>query len=297
MKPATGLSTALPTGPPTAPQTGLPTALSTAPPTARVDVLGVGISTVNRDTAVQTIASWIERRERHYVCVTGVHGVMESQRDPDLRRIHNASGLTVPDGAPMVWAGRRAGAAGMSRVCGRDLMLDTLAMAARRGWGSYLYGGAEGVPELLSERLAELLPPVRIVGGYSPPFRPLTPEEDEEVVDRINASGAEFVWVGLSTPKQERWMAAHRSRLTAPVLLGVGAAFDFHAGLRPEAPRWIQQRGLEWSYRLAKEPRRLWRRYLRNNPEYLARIALRPPRLTDPGPDPDPRPDPEPERV
>jgi N-acetylglucosaminyldiphosphoundecaprenol N-acetyl-beta-D-mannosaminyltransferase len=255
---------------------------ATVIPAARVDVLGVGISTVNPGTAVQAIASWIERRERNYVCVTGVHGVMESQRDPGLRRIHNGSGLTVPDGAPMVWAGRRAGADGMSRVCGRDLMLETLAVAARRGWGSYLYGGAEGVPELLSERLGERLPGLRIAGTYSPPFRPTTPEEDEEIVDRINASGADLVWVGLPTPKQERWMAAHRSRLTAPVLLGVGAAFDFHAGLRPEAPLWMQQRGLEWSYRLAKEPRRLWRRYLRNNPEYLARIALRPPRLMDP---------------
>jgi N-acetylglucosaminyldiphosphoundecaprenol N-acetyl-beta-D-mannosaminyltransferase len=252
------------------------------PATPRVDVLGVGISAVNPATAVQAIASWIERRERHYVCVTGVHGVMESQRDPDLRRIHNGSGLTVPDGTPMVWAGRRAGAAGMSRVCGRDLMLETLTAAAARGWGSYFYGGAEGVPELLSERLAERLPGLRTVGAYSPPFRPLTPEEDGEIVDRINASGADLVWVGLSTPKQERWMAEHRSRLTAPVLLGVGAAFDFHAGLLPEAPLWMQRHGLEWSYRLAKEPRRLWRRYLRNNPGYLARVMVRPPRLMDP---------------
>lgn len=248
----------------------------------RVDVLGVGISAVNPGTAVGRIAEWIGRREPHYVCVTGVHGVMESQRDPDLRRIHNDSGLTVPDGMPMVWAGRRAGADWMSQVTGTTLMFDTLVAAADHGWGSYFYGAGEGVPELLASRLCERLPGLKVVGTYSPPFRPLTPEEDAEVVDRINASGADLVWVGLSTPKQERWMAAHRSVLTAPVLLGVGAAFDFHAGLLPRAPEWMQQRGLEWSYRLAKEPRRLWRRYLRNNPEYLARIALRPPRMMEP---------------
>jgi N-acetylglucosaminyldiphosphoundecaprenol N-acetyl-beta-D-mannosaminyltransferase len=160
-------------------------------------------------------------------------------------------------------------------------MSDTMAAAARNGWASYFYGGAEGVPELLAAKLCDRFPGLKVVGCYSPPFRPMNPEEDAETVERINASGADLVWVGLSTPKQERWMAGHRSLLTAPVLLGVGAAFDFHAGLMPRAPQWMQRHGLEWSYRLAKEPRRLWRRYLRNNPAYLARIAVRPPRLMD----------------
>ncbi|MFD9130101.1 WecB/TagA/CpsF family glycosyltransferase [Kitasatospora sp. NPDC059571] len=253
--------------------------MTTAPP--RVDVLGVGISAVGPDTALAEITRWITQGERGYVCVTGVHGVMESQRDPGLARIHNASGLTVPDGMPMVWAGRRAGAAGMSRVPGPALMLDVLARAAERGWSSYLHGGGPGVPELLAERLRERLPGLRIAGTHSPPFRPTTPAEDAETVARINDSGADLVWIGLSTPKQERWMAAHRAALTAPVLLGVGAAFDVHAGLQQLAPGWMQRNGLEWSYRLAKEPRRLWRRYLRNNPAYLARIALRPPRMRE----------------
>ncbi|MCX5388870.1 WecB/TagA/CpsF family glycosyltransferase [Streptomyces sp. NPDC006482] len=245
----------------------------------RVDVLGVGVSAVNPDSAVASIARWIESGERSYVCVTGVHGVMESQRDPALRRIHNASGLTVPDGMPMVWAGHRAGAPWMRQVRGADLMLSVLSQAAERGWSSYLYGGAEGVPELLEQDLVRRYPGLKIVGSHSPPFRPLTVEEDEDVVRRINDSGADLVWVGLSTPKQERWMAEHRARLDAAVLLGVGAAFDFHAGLMPQAPEWMRERGLEWSYRLFKEPRRLWRRYLRNNPPYVARTALRPPRL------------------
>ncbi len=248
-------------------------------PGTRVDVLGVGISAIDMDMAVAEVTRWVECGERRYVCVTGVHGVMESQRDPELRRIHNAAGLTTPDGMPMVWAGHRAGAHWMSRVYGPDLMLAVLARAAERGWGSYLYGGNEGVPELLAERLVARIPGVRIVGTCSPPFRALTVEEDEAVVEAINASGAELVWVGLSTPKQERWMAAHVGRLRAAALLGVGAAFDFHAGLVPQAPPWMQQRGLEWAYRLAKEPRRLWRRYLRNNPAFVARSIRRPPRL------------------
>jgi len=246
----------------------------------RLDVLGVGISAVTPRMAVDEIARWVETGERTYVCVTGVHGVMECQRDPALRRVHNASGLTVPDGMPMVWAGHRAGASWMRRVYGPDLMLAVLERAAEKGWSSFLYGGAEGVPELLGERLAGRIPGLKIVGEYSPPYRPLTADESAAVVATINASGADLVWVGLSTPKQELWMAEHRDRLDAPVLLGVGAAFDFHAGLKPQAPDWLQRHGMEWAYRLAKEPRRLWRRYLRNNPAYLARIALRPPRLT-----------------
>jgi N-acetylglucosaminyldiphosphoundecaprenol N-acetyl-beta-D-mannosaminyltransferase len=247
----------------------------------RVDVLGVGISAVDIAMARDEITRWIEARERHYVCVTGVHGVMESQRDPELLAIHNASGLTAPDGMPMVWAGRRVGANCMSRVYGPDLMLSVLERAAARGWKSFLYGGKEGVPELLAARLMGRFPTLKIAGMHSPPFRPLTPAEDQAIVSRINASGADLVWVGLSTPKQERWMAAHVGRLEAPALLGIGAAFDIHAGLVPQAPPWMQERGLEWFYRLTKEPRRLWKRYLRNNPAFVARLLRNPPRLHD----------------
>lgn len=245
----------------------------------RVDVLGVGISAVNLVMARDEITRWIEEREPHYVCVTGVHGVMESQRDPELLAIHNASGLTTPDGMPMVWAGRRAGAEWVNRVYGPDLMLSVLERAAERGWKSFLYGGKEGVPELLTARLVERFPGLEIVGTYSPPFRPLTADEDEDIVAMINASDADLVWVGLSTPKQERWMAEHVGRLKASALVGVGAAFDFHAGLVPQAPLYMQRRGLEWLYRLTKEPRRLWRRYLLNNPAYVVRILRTPPQL------------------
>lgn len=253
----------------------------TDPKLRRVDVLGVGVSTVNQDMALAEVTRWVDTGERHYVCVTGVHGVMESQRDPELLAIHNASGLTTPDGMPMVWAGHKAGAEWMDRVYGPDLMLNVLARAAERGWSSFLYGGKDGVPELLAEKLTERIPGVKFAGMYSPPFRPLTEEEDEAIVKRINDSGAQLVWVGLSTPKQERWMAAHRDRLNAPAMFGVGAAFDFHAGLVPQAPPWMQRNGLEWFYRLTKEPKRLWRRYFQNNPAYLRAIRKRPPFLRD----------------
>lgn len=252
-------------------------------PAARVDVLGVHVSAINYATAVREIESWIERGERQYVCVTGVHGVMECQRDPELLRIHNASGLTTPDGMPMVWAGRRAGATAMSRVYGPDLMLALCDLAARRQWSSFFYGGGEGVADLLASRLQNRFPRLAVAGTFTPPFRPLTSEEDDAVVKLINGSGATLVWVGLSTPKQERWMAAHRSLLQAPVLLGVGAAFDIHAGLLPQAPVWMQQRGLEWAYRVYREPRRLWRRYARNNPRFLREILRRPPAMAADG--------------
>lgn len=245
----------------------------------RVDVLGVGISAIDPAMALAEITRWVDTGAQHYVCVTGVHGVMESQRDPELKAIHNRSGLTTPDGMPMVWAGKRAGAEHMRRVYGPDLMLAVLERAAARGWSSYFYGGADGVPELLAGRMGRRFPGLQVAGMYSPPFRPVTPEEDRAIVERINASGAQLVWVGLSTPKQERWMAAHIDKLQAPVLLGVGAAFDFHAGNLAQAPAWMQQRGLEWLYRLYREPKRLWRRYLGNNPRFAAAILRHPPYL------------------
>ncbi|NNC91394.1 MAG: WecB/TagA/CpsF family glycosyltransferase [Acidimicrobiia bacterium] len=249
----------------------------------RVDVLGVGISAINMDMAVAELRRWVAAGEQHYVCVTGVHGVMESQSDSALLRIHNQSGLTTPDGMPMVWAGRKAGAGHMSRVYGPDLMLEICSRSVTEGWTHYFYGGKEGVPELLERQLRERFPGLEVVGTYSPPFRELTAAEADEVADTINAANPDFVWVGLSTPKQERWMAANIGRLRAPAVLGVGAAFDIHAGLLPQAPAWMQRRGLEWFYRLLKEPRRLWKRYLGNNPRFVWNVRRRPPRLVSVG--------------
>lgn len=239
---------------------------------ARANVLGVGVSAINMPIALDTIQDWIARREPNYVCVTGVHGVMESHRSPELREIHNRAGMVTPDGMPLVWLARLMGFRNVARVYGPDLMLAICERSITAGWRHFLYGGAPGVPELLARKLSERFPQIEIAGMYSPPYRALSAIEDENIVRRINGSGADIVWVGLSTPKQERWMAAHRAALNVPVLIGCGAAFDFHAGLKQQAPRWIQRSGFEWMFRLLSEPRRLGPRYLVNNPMFVGLI-------------------------
>jgi N-acetylglucosaminyldiphosphoundecaprenol N-acetyl-beta-D-mannosaminyltransferase len=243
-------------------------------PAPRVNILGVGVSAINTTIAIETIARWIADKDPHYVCVSGVHGVMECQRDEHLRRIHNRAGLVTPDGMPLVWLSRMKGHPEVDRVYGPDLMLDCGQVSVARGYRHYFYGGQEGVPELLAQRLQHRFPGLSVVGCHSPPFGEVPAAEDEAIVRRINESEADIVWVGLSTPKQERWMYDHRSRIRAPVLIGVGAAFDFNAGLKRQAPRWMGRSGLEWLFRLAMEPRRLWRRYLVNNPLFLGYLLL-----------------------
>lgn len=240
----------------------------------RANILGVGVSAIDMEMALQAMDEWIRRQEPHYVCVSGVHGVMESQRDEDLRRIHNAAGLVTPDGMPLVWISRLMGFGHVDRVYGPDLLLAMCARSVEGGYRHFFYGGGPGVAGKLTARLQERFPHIAIAGSFSPPFRSLTSEEDNDVISRINAVRPDIVWVGISTPKQERWMASHVGRLTAPVLVGVGAAFDFHAGLKKQAPQWVQRSGLEWFFRLLMEPRRLWRRYLINNPQFVWLVLL-----------------------
>ena len=240
----------------------------------RVNILGVNVSAINMTMALETIGQWIRKREHHYVCITGVHGVIESQSDSRLREIHNQAGLVTPDGMPLVWVSRLKGFRQVHRVYGPDLMYEFCRMASATEYRHFLYGGAIGVPERLADRLRDQFPGIRVVGTYSPPFYQLSAEEDEEVVRMINDSKADVVWVGLSTPKQEYWMAAHLERLNAPVMLGVGAAFDFLSGIKKQAPRWMRRSGLEWFYRLITEPRRLWRRYLTIIPLFVFHMAL-----------------------
>jgi N-acetylglucosaminyldiphosphoundecaprenol N-acetyl-beta-D-mannosaminyltransferase len=235
----------------------------------RVDVLGVQVSAINLGDALDVLDHWITTGTRNYVCVTGVHGVMESRRDERLRAVHNAAGLVTPDGMPLVWWTRARGYADVGRVYGPDLLLACCERSITTGYRHFFYGGGDGVADLLARRLTKRFPGLLVAGTYTPPFRPLAPQEDDEVVARINDAAPDIVWVGLSTPKQEYWMAEHVERLTAPVSIGIGAAFDFHAGLKPQAPRWMQQSGFEWLFRLATEPRRLWRRYLQNNPAFV----------------------------
>jgi len=240
----------------------------------RTNVLGVGISAINMALAVETIGRWIAGRTPHYVFITNVHTVMECQRDPALKRIHNRSGMTTPDGMPLVWLSRLHGHRHVSRVYGPDLLIAVCQESIRAGYRHFFYGGAEGVPEALAAALLRRFPGLVVAGTYSPPFRPLTPEEDEQIVAMINRARPDIVWVGLGAPKQEYWMAEHVGRLEAPVMVGVGAAFDFHSGRKKQAPRWMQRSGLEWLFRLLTEPRRLWRRYLINNPLFLWLVAL-----------------------
>lgn len=240
---------------------------------APVDVLGVNISATDIPTAIEQIDRWIRQGYRSYATVTGVHGIMEAVRSEEVRRVHNAAGLILPDGMPLVWLLWQAGFKWADRVYGPDLMLALFKQSEKAGYRHFLYGALPRTLELVKDNLQRKFPRSTVVGVHAPPFRPAGADEDEAVIEAINASAADIIWVGLSTPKQEIWMARHRHRLRAPVLIGVGAAFDIHAGVLSQAPRWVQRAGLEWSFRLAVEPRRLAMRYLRNNPAFLVLLA------------------------
>jgi N-acetylglucosaminyldiphosphoundecaprenol N-acetyl-beta-D-mannosaminyltransferase len=240
----------------------------------RVNVLGVGVCAITMADALALIDRWIAAGVRRYVCVTGVHGVMESHVDPALRDIHNRAGLVTPDGMPLVWISWLRGHRQVERVYGPDLMLACCRASVSKGYRHFFYGGGPGVPERLAARLQVRFPGLNVVGTWSPPFRELSATEEEAMIDRMAAAQPDIVWVGLSTPKQERWMARSLGRVPAAVLIGVGAAFDVHAGLKKQAPQWMRRTGLEWLFRLATEPRRLWRRYLINNPWFLWRLLL-----------------------
>jgi N-acetylglucosaminyldiphosphoundecaprenol N-acetyl-beta-D-mannosaminyltransferase len=246
--------------------------LTTSKDIQRVNVLGVGVSAINEASALAAVAHALATRTKGYVCVTGVHGVMESQRDAEFRGILNRAFLNTPDGMPMVWVGKLDGFGEMNRVYGPDLMLAVCGFTVGKNYSHFLFGGAEGVAEELKARLEEKFPGIKIAGTHTPPFRTLTEAEEDALVAQVNASGADIVWVGLSTPKQERFMARFTGRFDATLLFGVGAAFDFHAGRVRQAPRWIQRSGFEWLFRLCAEPKRLWRRYLKNNPLFLVKI-------------------------
>jgi N-acetylglucosaminyldiphosphoundecaprenol N-acetyl-beta-D-mannosaminyltransferase len=243
-----------------------------ASPPARVNVLGVGVSAINMAQALERIGRAVESREKGYVCVTGVHGVSEAQADPGFRRILNSAFLCTPDGMPLVWVGRCQGAREMDRVYGPDLMLAIMELSERTGWRHFFYGGTNGTAELLKAKLVERFPKLQVAGTYEPPFRPLYAEEQEQLREKVRLARPDMMWIGLSTPKQERFMAEHLAKFDVTLMFGVGAAFDFHAGKVRQAPQWMQRAGLEWFYRLCREPRRLWKRYLKNNPLFVARI-------------------------
>lgn len=222
---------------------------------------------------IDQVGRWIETGVRTYVCVTGVHGVVEAHGKSVVLRAHQEAGLVVPDGMPLVWIGRAMGHRTTGRIYGPDLFLALCSRAQEKKWKVFLYGCTTRVLAALSRRLHKQFPKLIIAGSYAPPFRTLTEKESKEIVHTINISGARVVFVGLSTPKQELWMQDFSKKLHANVLIGTGAAFDFVAGTKRQAPRWVQHSGFEWLFRLLQEPRRLWYRYTVQNMYFLSLIV------------------------
>jgi N-acetylglucosaminyldiphosphoundecaprenol N-acetyl-beta-D-mannosaminyltransferase len=230
----------------------------------RVSVLNAPIDVVTWQTALARLHEWARGRESRYVCITNAHSVVTASQDPSFRSVLSGADMVTADGAPVAWMLRRLGYAQQERINGPDLMLRYCEQVATCAESIYLYGGRAETLSLLQSELLRRFPSLHIAGAYAPPFRALTSDEDDAVVQAINASGAGVVWVSLGCPKQERWIAAHRGRINA-VMIGVGAAFDYHAGTLPRAPLWMQNAGLEWLHRLCSEPQRLWKRYLVTN--------------------------------
>jgi len=243
-----------------------------SPAAGKFNVLGVRVHAVQIPGVIGQMERWISEADRsHFIAVTGMHGVTEAQHDSFFKKILNSADLVVPDGMPLVWLGRWHGHSLERRVYGPELM-QTFCQETASKYRHYLYGGMPGVPELLGGILKERYR-INVVGQFSPPFHALTPEEDEEIVGQIHQAQPDILWIGLSTPKQERWMYEHRPKLRVPVVVGVGAAFDLNSGRAVQAPRWMRENGLEWSFRLVQEPGRLWRRYILYGSEFLWNVA------------------------
>jgi N-acetylglucosaminyldiphosphoundecaprenol N-acetyl-beta-D-mannosaminyltransferase len=246
--------------------------LATKPPCA--NVLGTGVHAVNLDTAVEYLNHCMALGIKGYVCVTGVHGVMEALRSRSFRRALDGALLVTPDGMPTVWIGKAQKHSAMQRVFGPDLMRAVCACSVQSGMTHLFYGGKPGVAEDLKSNFERWYPGIRIVGALTPPFRPLMPEEKSVLAEYVASVKPDIVWVGLSTPKQEMFMAEIIRRLDCKLMIGVGAAFDFHTGRAKDAPEWIKATGLQWAHRLRQEPRRLWKRYLVNNTAFLWHLML-----------------------
>jgi N-acetylglucosaminyldiphosphoundecaprenol N-acetyl-beta-D-mannosaminyltransferase len=244
-------------------------------------ILGVPVQATSYQAAIAQIMAWAEKNESRYVCAANVHMVMEAHDSPEFMEVVNQADLVTPDGMPLVWAMRRLGVPKQERVYGPDLAIQLIEAAAKNSMPIGFYGSSPEVLERLVNNIRKEYPSAKIAYSFSPPFRPTSSEEDAQIIQEINASGARILLVGLGCPKQEEWMAQHKDKIEA-VMVGVGAAFDFHAGAKPQAPAWMQKRGMEWLYRLTHEPRRLWKRYLYHNPRFIV-LVLGQIFLWDPG--------------
>lgn len=243
----------------------------TAPPEYRY-VLGMRVDALNYGDSTKRVLEWARAGQSRYVCLANVHMAMEAFDSEEFKEVVNSADLVTPDGRPLVWALRLLGVGEASQVRGADLVAHTAQQAAHRDIPVGMYGASPEVLEAFTRRFREMFPGLEVACQISPPFRKLTPEEDEEFTRQIADSGARILFVGLGCPKQERWMADHREKIPA-VMLGVGAAFNFHAGTLREAPHWMQRAGLEWLFRMLMDPR-LWRRYAKHNPRFVILLAL-----------------------
>lgn len=235
----------------------------------QVNVLGIGVHAVDMRTAVSLLGAQIRSGGKGFVCLTGVHGIMEAQRDPRMQSIFAEALLVAPDGMPTVWMGHIQGFPSMQRVFGPDLMIEIIGGEEFRNCVHFFCGGEPGVAERLREAMLQRFPWAQIAGTYSPPFRPMTAMEERELQAQVQLLRPDIIWVGLSTPKQERFMARYLPMLDTTLMIGVGAAFLFHTGEIQDSPKWVKHAGLQWLHRFVQEPARLWRRYLLNNPRFI----------------------------
>ena len=241
----------------------------------RVNILGVDVHALDMPKTVNALIQTVEEKRKGYVCFAGVHGIMEAQRDPALKSIYRDALIVAPDGMPTVWLGRHKGFSQMRRVFGPELMIDFMGRPECRRYRHFFCGGEPGTAECLRERMLKRFPWINIVGLYSPPFREMTQCEEREMTALVNSTRPDIIWVGLSTPKQEKFMARYLAAFDTKLMLGVGAAFLFHTGKIKDSPEWMKLAGLQWLHRLWQEPSRLWRRYLLNNSMFIFKIILR----------------------
>ena len=239
--------------------------------TTRCDILRVKFDLIAYNVVMETIERWRANGESHYITITNPHSVMMCSRDTEMRKANEMSGITLPDGIGVVLAARLLGYPHSGRVTGPVLMLKLCDWGRKYGYRNFFYGGTDGVAKKLAENLSNKYPGLEVAGTCAPPFRPLTEKEDKQFVDMISSTKPDIVWVGLGAPKQEKWMAKHLGHIKATAMIGVGAAFDFHSGNVKWSPAWVRKLGIEWAYRLAQNPRHMWRRNL-DSPLFIAKV-------------------------
>ena len=238
------------------------------------NILGVNIAAINMEWLVEYLDKNLLDIKGDYICVSNVHTTVTSYEDASYCAVQNGGLMAIPDGGPLSTVGRRRGCKNMARTTGPSLMGEIFKISAKKGYRHYFYGSKQETLELLEKKLKENYPGIKIAGMYSPPFRPLTEEEDKAVIERINEANPDFVWIGLGAPKQEKWMAAHQGKIDG-LMLGVGAGFDYYAENIRRAPMWMQKHNLEWVYRLVQDPKRLFKRYWSTNTKFIWNAMIR----------------------